>query len=99
MLGPLPSASVTYEELIAALRRVPELRDRSSDSHPNFFYKSRPFLHFHVDDQGRAYADVFLGGHDFEEQFAHTDSERDVLYALVLEHVEETDRSRPRRRR
>lgn len=90
---------MTHDELVDALGRLPELRDRGGAGRPNFHYKSRPFLHFHEDDQGRVYADVFLGGDDFEEQLAHTDQERDVLYALVLEHVEETDRPRKKSRR
>jgi hypothetical protein len=84
---------VTHDELVEALRSLSGLRDIGK-SHPNFHFKSRPFLHFHVDSSGRTFADVRLGSGDFEEVWASTPGERAELFALVADHVERTDAAR-----
>jgi hypothetical protein len=72
--------------LVAALRALDGLRDVGS-MHPNFQFRSRPFLHFHHDERG-TYADVRFGTGDFEPVRASTPTERMMLLARVSAHVE-----------
>ena len=81
---------MTFDELVTALREVEGLRD-TGKVHPNFHFRSKPFLHFHSDD-GVAYAHVRFGD-DFEHVAAATDAERRVLVDRVLGHVAATGRS------
>jgi hypothetical protein len=77
---------VTHDDLVAALRAIDDVVDVGRDP-PNFHFRSRPFLHFHRDDDG-IYADVRFGGGDFEPVRASTPEERLALLASVLDHVE-----------
>lgn len=88
---------LTYEDLVNALRAVEGLVDVGQDP-PNFHYRSRPFLHFHVDEQG-AYADVRFGSGGFEPVRASTPRERQELLARVCDHIERIERSRKSNRR
>ena len=49
----------THGELVSLLRDVDGLRDKGK-AHPAFYFKSRAFLHFHIDERGY-YADVRFG--------------------------------------
>ncbi len=88
---------MSHAEFVDALRSVEGLRDVGR-SHPNFHFRSRPFLHFHIDDDDRMYADVRFGGGDFEERWADTPQARAVLFAEVADHVESLTRTRKTRR-
>jgi len=61
---------MTHEQLLDALRALDGLVDVGHDP-PNFHFRSRPFLHFHVHDDGM-YADVRFGNGDFEPIWAST---------------------------
>jgi hypothetical protein len=87
-----PSAGMTHDELVSALRSIDGLRDVGK-VHPNFHFRSRPFLHFHDSADG-TYADVRFGSGDFEPVWASTPAERMVLLARVTAHVEQITRSR-----
>jgi hypothetical protein len=50
------------EPLLAALRRIPALKEKKRGV---FYRKSRAFLHFHEDPAG-LFADLRLDGPDFE---------------------------------
>lgn len=77
---------VTFDELVAALDSIDGLRD-TGKVHPNFRFRSRPFLHFHAGDDG-TYADVKFDPHaDFEPVPASTPEERRALLARVEAHV------------
>lgn len=77
---------MTHEQLLEALRAVDGLVDVGRDP-PNFHFRARPFLHFHVHDEGM-YADVRFGSGDFEPIWASTPQEREELLARVSDHVE-----------
>jgi len=77
---------MTHEQLLDALRAVDGLIDVGRDP-PNFHFRSRPFLHFHMHDDGM-YADVRFGSGDFEPIWASTPLEREELLARVSDHVE-----------
>jgi len=83
--------SVTFDELVNALRNLDGLRDKGK-VHPNFHFKSRPFLHFHSEPDG-AYADIRFGG-DFERVPASTAKERQELLRRVTAHVAESSTQR-----
>ncbi len=87
----------THDDLVAALRAIEGLRD-VGNYHPNFHFRSQPFLHFHVGQNG-TYADVRLGTSDFREFPASTPEERQELLARVRKHVTRVDRSRKSSRR
>jgi hypothetical protein len=98
---PLPAPSdreqcygqeMSYDDLVAALRAIPGLVDVGKDP-PNFHFRSRPFLHFHVHPEG-TYADVRFGHGDFEPVCASTPLDRQALLARVCDHVERLDRAR-----
>jgi hypothetical protein len=109
--APLPSQSgavpgdrvgMTHEQLVDALRAVDGLIDVGRDP-PNFHFRSRPFLHFHMHEEA-IYADVRFGNGDFEPVWASTPQEREELLARVCDHVErlqglkKSRRGRPDRR-
>jgi len=77
---------MTHEQLLQALRAVDGLVDVGRDP-PNFHFRDRPFLHFHLHDEGM-YADVRFGNGDFEPIWASTPQEREELLARVADHVE-----------
>ncbi|MBV9284627.1 MAG: hypothetical protein JO176_08425 [Acidimicrobiia bacterium] len=83
---------MTHDDLVEALRRIDGLDDVGIDP-PNFHFRSRPFLHFHTDEQG-IYADVRFGTGDFEPVPASTPEERLQLLARVADHVEHLSQSR-----
>jgi hypothetical protein len=62
---------MNHNELIAALRATDGLRDVGSDDHPDFHFRSRPFLHFHEHPDG-TYADVLLGTGGFVRVWVST---------------------------
>ena len=65
------------------------------DDHPNFHYRHKPVLHFHVAPGGEVYADVKFGGGptaDFEPIWASTPAERDELLRRVRKHVRRATR-------
>jgi hypothetical protein len=84
--APEDRVGMTHEELVDALRAVDGLIDVGRDP-PNFHFRSRPFLHFHLHDEGM-YADVRFGNGDFEPVWASTPREREELLARVCDHVE-----------
>lgn len=87
---------MSHDELVAALRAVDGLVDVGRDP-PSFHCRGRPFLHFHRSEEG-TYADVRFGG-DFEPVWASSPQERQILLALVWEHVESIQTRRKGRRR
>ena len=65
--------------LLEQLRGVPGIREKS----PGVFYRgSKAFLHFHVDG-GDYYADVRLGGPEFERVRTTTMAEQRSLVAAI----------------
>jgi len=85
-------SGLSYEDLVEALRRLPGLQDVGRQ-HPNFHFRSRPFLHFHGGEDG-LFADVRFGAGDFEPVWASTSAEREALLEKVSRHVERLERSR-----
>jgi len=65
------------EDLLSQLRRLP-LRERSRGV---FYFRSRPFLHFHEDPSG-LYADVRMGT-DFVRRGVNSRAERTSLLKEV----------------
>jgi hypothetical protein len=94
---------MSHDDLVAALRAIEGLVDVGKDP-PNFQFRSRPFLHFHIHPDGM-YAHVRFERRGFEPVWSSTPSERIDLLARVLDHIEHLDRgrktkrSRPGRRR
>jgi len=84
--APVDRVGMTHEPLLDALRSVDGLIDVGRDP-PNFHFRARPFLHFHIHDEGM-YADVRFGNGDFEPVWASTPQEREELLARVCDHVE-----------
>lgn len=77
---------MTFDELVEALEGIDGLRN-TGKVHPNFRFRSKPFLHFHSGDDG-TYADVrFDPDADFEPVPASTPEERRALLARVAAHV------------
>jgi hypothetical protein len=70
------------EPLLAALRGIPELRERRRGS---FSRGSRAFLHFHADADA-FYVDVRLGGR-FERVRVTSREEQSALVSRINEHV------------
>lgn len=87
---------MNHQDLVDALRGIDGLVDVGVDP-PNFQFRSRPFLHFHTDEQG-TYADVRFGGGDFEPVPASTPGERLALLAQVADHVERAQHASKTRR-
>ena len=83
---------MSHDDLVAALRAIAGLVDVGQDP-PNFHFRSRPFLHFHVGSDG-TYAHVRFGLSDFEAVWTATPRERMELLARVSDHVERLDRVR-----
>ena len=77
---------MSHDDLVAALRAIDGLHDVGSGGRPNFHFRSRPFMHFHVAAEG-TYADVRFGGGGFEPVWASTPAERAELLARVQDHV------------
>lgn len=70
-------ALAELQDLLAGLRLLPALVEKK----PGIFYrKSRAFLHFHEDPTG-LYADLRLGGEDFERFPVNTQEERAMVLA------------------
>lgn len=84
---------LTHEDLVEALRRVNGLRDIGK-MFPNFHFKSKAFLHFHL-GADRSYADVRLGER-FETWPVTTPAQRRALLDAVRTHVAQADTRRPR---
>lgn len=73
----------TLTGLLGQLRELPGVKERK----PGIFYlKSRALLHFH-EEEGKIYADVRLGGADFERVPASTPADRRRLFAAVRNFV------------
>lgn len=66
------------DSLLRKVRELPGLRERSPGV---FYWKSRPFLHFHEDPTG-IYADVRIGP-EFERFPVNSDVEKDALTAAI----------------
>jgi hypothetical protein len=67
------------EPLLEQLRAVRGIQEKS----PGVFYRgSKAFLHFHV-DRGDFFADVRLGGPDFERMRTTTKAEQRTLIAAI----------------
>jgi hypothetical protein len=67
------------ESLLEQLRTVPGIREKS----PGTFYRgSKAFLHFHVDGDD-FFADVRLGGPEFERMRTTTKADQRTLIAAV----------------
>ena len=84
---------MSHGELVAALRHVDGLRDVGSADNPNFHFRSKPFLHFHVVAEG-THADVRFGSGDFEPVWVSTPAEREELLERVEKHVQRIARER-----
>jgi hypothetical protein len=75
-----PDALERLEPLLASLREVPALREKSSGV---FYLGSKAFLHFHEDPSG-LYADVrLIAGQDFIRKPVNTRVEQDWLLRQV----------------
>jgi len=85
---------MTHEQLVESLRVIAGLVDVGGDP-PNFHFRSQPFLHFHRNEDG-TYADVRIGGRDFEPLWASNPREREELLACVIDHVERAGAARKR---
>jgi hypothetical protein len=106
LIGVPEEFAMSHADLVDALRAMEGLVDVGGDP-PNFQFRNRPFLHFHMIDAG-TYADVRFGTGDFEPYWASTPQERIELLGRVSDHVERLTRStksdrtrrsrRPRRR-
>ena len=79
----------SHEDLLNELHLIEELVDVG---HNNFHFKGKPFLHFHQNEEG-IYADVKLGGHDFEPIWAESSHEKRSLLGKVYDYVEANTRS------
>ena len=74
-----PATLLTLAPLLARLRALPDLIERS----PGCFYKgSKAFLHFHEDPAG-THADVKLTADGFTRVRAESAAEQDALVALA----------------
>lgn len=69
--------------LLRELRQCEPLVERSPGS---FYFKSKAFLHFHV-DPGGIYADVKLDGTSFERRRVTTRKEQEALMKQVRQIV------------
>jgi hypothetical protein len=76
------------ETLLRELRSVAGLSERKRGI---FYWKSRAFLHFH-EHEGTVYADVRLGGKDFERFELPNTQARRRLVAAVRQYLEPAQR-------
>ena len=74
-----PDALDRLEPLLVRLRALPGLNERSRGV---FYRKSKAFLHFHEDGED-LYADVRLGGADFQRLRVTSQKERAALLKVV----------------
>jgi hypothetical protein len=74
-----PQALDRVEPLLAALRALEGLREKKRGV---FYRKSRAFLHFH-EDGSDVYADVRLGGAEFERFRVSSQAETRQLLAAI----------------
>lgn len=74
-----PAALDRLEPLLAGLRQLPALREKSRGT---FYRGSKAFLHFHEDPAG-LFADVKLTGTEFTRRRVSTAAERRALLAAV----------------
>ena len=81
---------MTFDEIVASLRQSEGLRNKGK-RHPNFHFRSKPFLHFHNGPDG-PYADVSFGGRRINAE------EREALLEQVKAHVTAELASRRRTR-
>lgn len=87
-----------HEDLVEALRAIDGLHEVGK-SRPIFHFRSQPFLHFHIGNQG-TFADVRFGTRGFERVPCATPAERAEraeraeLLARVFDHVESIQRTR-----
>ena len=81
-----PVRLATIEPLLESLRALDGLVERS----PGVFYRrSRAFLHFHEDGDD-IYADVRLGGEEFDRRRVSTTREQQALVTAVRRVVRPT---------
>jgi len=80
-----PAALDSIEDVLAAVRRHVQLRERSRGS---FYVKSSAFLHFHEDPEGM-FADLKEGG-DFVRYRINTAAEKRRLLVSVARALAET---------
>jgi hypothetical protein len=87
---------MTLDDFVAALMALPELTLMGGRA--NFHFKGRRFIHLHDEEGGSSHADLWLG--ERREEFPmNTDSERLLVLALAVEHLEAHSRHRRPRRR
>lgn len=73
----------TMTALLDQLRQLPGIRERKLGV---FYRKSRAFLHFHEDAE-KIYADVRLGGPDFERFPATTPAQQRTLLSAIRKYT------------
>ena len=71
----------TLEQLTTLLTQISAVSGLRARSLGVFYFKSKPFLHFHEDPTG-LYADLRVTG-EFERYPVNTDSERAALLAEI----------------
>lgn len=76
---------MTLDDFVAALMARPERTLMGGRA--NFHFKGRRFIHLHDEEDGGTHADLWLGERR-EELPMNTDSERLVVLALAVEHLE-----------
>jgi hypothetical protein len=74
-----PEDLAALEPLLGQLRDLDQLVERTPGS---FYWKSKGFLHFHLDGDD-TWCDVKLGGPDFERVRVTTEAERQRLVREV----------------
>lgn len=74
-----PDALDALEDVIAALRALPAIKEKSRGV---FYRGGKAFLHFHEDPAG-LFADARLGGADFDRFRVSTAKERAALLKAV----------------
>ncbi|MGB3495475.1 MAG: hypothetical protein WBA57_22285 [Elainellaceae cyanobacterium] len=72
--------------LLEQIREIPGLKEKKQGI---FYRKSKAFLHFH-EDGSQIYADVRLGGEDFERFSSTTQNEQNVLLNRIREFLQST---------
>ncbi len=87
-----PEALAALDDLLVKLRRHESLVEKSRGC---FHLKSSAFLHFHEDPEG-LFADVRLGGKDFERLRVSTAKERAELLRRVADALAAASPAAPR---